>query len=164
MTNGGGLRADIPAGPLTYGNLYTALPFGNRFVFLHMTGATLKEVLAHNLGSHTGILSLAGAEVVATCEKGALKLAVALTGRHPHAVIDTDNLTIVTSDFLASGGDGFKGGERLSDDAKQPIIRDAIAAWLKQRGGTLAPEDWFDDHHRRLRFPGKRPVVCPISP
>ena len=31
LTNGGGLRADIPAGPLTYGELFKAMPFDNRF-------------------------------------------------------------------------------------------------------------------------------------
>ena len=32
LTNGGSLRAELPAGALTYGELYEALPFDDRFV------------------------------------------------------------------------------------------------------------------------------------
>jgi 5'-nucleotidase len=49
LTNGGGLRADLPAGPLTWGSLYEAMPFDNRLVRLRLTGRELSEVLARNL-------------------------------------------------------------------------------------------------------------------
>ena len=42
----GGLRADLPAGPLTRGSLYDAFPFDNRVVSLALTGAELRHALA----------------------------------------------------------------------------------------------------------------------
>jgi 2',3'-cyclic-nucleotide 2'-phosphodiesterase (5'-nucleotidase family) len=42
VTNGGGLRADIPGGPLTYGSLYEAMPFDNRFAVVKLTGVHLR--------------------------------------------------------------------------------------------------------------------------
>src|SRR6185369_8007387 len=45
----GGLRADLPAGPLTYGSLYEVFPFDNRIVTLTLTGRQLRTVVAAHL-------------------------------------------------------------------------------------------------------------------
>ncbi len=47
--NGGGLRADIPAGPLTYGRLYEVFPFDNRVARLTVTGDELRRVVEGHL-------------------------------------------------------------------------------------------------------------------
>ena len=39
LTTGGSLRAELPAGPLTYGQLHEALPFDDRFATIAITGA-----------------------------------------------------------------------------------------------------------------------------
>ena len=36
--SGGGLRADLPAGPLTYGSVFEVMPFDNLLVRLRLTG------------------------------------------------------------------------------------------------------------------------------
>jgi hypothetical protein len=73
-------------------------------------------------------------------------------------VVDRQTYTIVTSDFLASGGDAALVKLALPDGAVQVtavVIRDAIADVLRKRRGSLtAPIA------RRLEFPGKRPVKC----
>ena len=60
LTNGGGLRADLPPGPLSYGRLFEALPFDNRFATIPITGAELGDAVARNLGRDNGIVSLSG--------------------------------------------------------------------------------------------------------
>lgn len=45
MTNGGGLRVDLPKGQLTYGDLVTLLPFDNSVCVVDITGAQLKDLL-----------------------------------------------------------------------------------------------------------------------
>jgi 2',3'-cyclic-nucleotide 2'-phosphodiesterase (5'-nucleotidase family) len=45
VTNGGGIRATIEAGPVTFGEVNTVLPFGNTVYVLQLTGATLKATL-----------------------------------------------------------------------------------------------------------------------
>ena len=42
--NNGGIRAGLPKGPITYGQLYAVLPFDNQLMALDLTGA---QVLAH---------------------------------------------------------------------------------------------------------------------
>jgi 5'-nucleotidase len=79
FTNGGGLRADLPAGPLTYGALYDALPFDNRLARVTMTGEALLDLVRRNLSGPRGILSVAGLRVEARC--GPEGLAVKLCGR-----------------------------------------------------------------------------------
>jgi len=52
--NSGGLRADLPAGPIKVAHLYSALPFGNHAVSFEMSGAELRRVVERNAFSeHT---------------------------------------------------------------------------------------------------------------
>lgn len=43
--NPGGIRADLNAGDITFGELFTIQPFGNTLVQLDMTGAQIIKVL-----------------------------------------------------------------------------------------------------------------------
>ena len=45
ITNGGGIRAAIPAGDVTMSNINTVLPFGNTVAVIYVTGEELLEVL-----------------------------------------------------------------------------------------------------------------------
>src|SRR5262249_10655977 len=49
LTNGGGLRADLPAGPLSYGRLYEAAPFDNKFALIPVRAGDLARMVARNL-------------------------------------------------------------------------------------------------------------------
>jgi 2',3'-cyclic-nucleotide 2'-phosphodiesterase (5'-nucleotidase family) len=162
VTNGGGLRADLPAGPLTYGRLYEATPFDNRFATIQVTGAELADAIARNLARDNGILSISGVRAEARCHDGALT--VTLHRPSGRTVTPSTKLTLVTSDFLATGGDGL-----FSEETKQrakldegPPIRDAMADLLRARRSPLTPDDpvLFDPAHPRIAYPGSRPVHC----
>jgi len=162
LTNGGGLRADLPAGPLTYGQLFEAAPFDNRFATIPITGAELTAAIARNLGRDNGIVSLSGLRAVARCEHGTLTVTLHRNDGRP--ITPPTRLTLVTSDFLATGGDGLfldetKERARLDDG---PPIREAMAGLLRARKEPLAPEDpaLFDPAHPRIVYPGARPVTC----
>ncbi|MBR4502598.1 MAG: bifunctional metallophosphatase/5'-nucleotidase [Clostridia bacterium] len=45
ITNGGGIRASIPAGGITMNQVHTVLPFGNTVAVVYVTGAELLEAL-----------------------------------------------------------------------------------------------------------------------
>jgi 5'-nucleotidase len=51
LMNGGGLRADLPGGTLTYGQLIEVMPFANTLVVLDLTGAELKQALEHGVST-----------------------------------------------------------------------------------------------------------------
>jgi 5'-nucleotidase len=162
LTNGGGLRADIPAGPLTYGRLYEAYPFDNRFARVKLTGKELRAIVVGNLERNGGILSLGGVRARAACKKGVLE--VELSRPSGKAIRDDEALVVVTSDFLATGGDktfvALTPGKVEIVDA--PLIRDGIGEALRKRGGTVRGRDFYDPKHRRLVFEGHRPLTCAI--
>jgi 5'-nucleotidase len=162
LTNGGGLRADLAAGPLTYGRLYDAAPFDNRFATIVVTGAELERLVAANLGRSNGIVSLSGVVAVARCESG--RLVVALRRPDGRPVTPAEKLTLVTSDFLATGGDGLfpEALQRAARLDGGPPIREWMAARLRARKGTLAGDApaLFDPTHPRLTYPAPRPVRC----
>lgn len=45
ITNGGGIRADIPAGDITYSNILTTSPFGNTVCVIEATGQQIVDAL-----------------------------------------------------------------------------------------------------------------------
>lgn len=157
LANGGGQRADLPAGPLTYGSLYDAWPFDNRKARLTMTGRALREAFRRNLTSKSGILSIAGAHVDARCEGDKLAVDIFLDGRNKakagRKLGDDDRVVVVTNEFLATRGDDFAAGDQVEIDEDGPPFREPIAALLRKRGGTLKPEEWLIPGKPRLRLP-----------
>ncbi len=161
MTNGGGLRADLPAGPLTYGALYRAMPFDNRLAVITLTGKHLRKLVSNNLHGGSGIFVFGGVRVKATCKAG--RLDVVLRDQAGAVIGDDRRLSLLASDFLASGGDGAIGRLGLPDGSIQLtdlIIRDLMASALTRRGGTLTATDLFDPKQPRLDYPPPRPVKC----
>jgi hypothetical protein len=128
-----------------------------------LTGRELGEVIARNLRRTSGIASLSGVRALATCQGG--ETVVALTRPDGRAVHPDERLIVLTSDFLATGGDGLfaPASLRSAHFASSGPIRDAIADHLRRRGGSLdanAP-DVFSRARPRLVFSGQRPVRCP---
>lgn len=168
LMNGGGIRQNLPAGPLTYGSLYETFPFDNRFALVHLTGAELRRILADNVSSEGSLLSIAGVTVVASCNGS--HHVTELRDAHGTVIADDARLTLVTSDFIATGGDRVlanllgdaPSADRLTMPEDGPNIRDGIAAVLRSMTGTLRPDDpaTFDPAHPRWSLPTPRPVRC----
>lgn len=159
ITNGGGLRADIPPGPLTYGELFRAIPFDNRFALVAMHGSDVRALVRWNFEHGGGLFSYAGLTASARCVKGNLAVDVDVGGK---PIDDAAAFTIVTSDFLATGGDGSAFGQLKlpagAVTATDVIIREAMADLLRKRGGVLDPSK--DIAGKRVAFTGKRPLHC----
>ena len=163
LTNGGGLRADVPAGDITYGQLFEAMPFDNRFALIKLKGAHVRQMIAVNLASGGAQYSWGGLTVAASCKDQKLVLDIRVRGK---ALADAQTYTMVTSDFLASGGDGTLGKLGLPATATavtNTIMRDAFADVLRAKKGAdkkLDPSKLFDAKTPRQRFTGPRPLRC----
>ncbi len=101
VQNLGGVRADLPAGALIFGQAFEVLPFDNRVAVLTLTGAQLKAFVDLLAGRRSGVGPyLAGATTLAA--DGKLDLRVR------GAPVASDQLyRVATSDFLAQGGEGL---------------------------------------------------------
>jgi 5'-nucleotidase len=151
LVNGGGLRADLPAGELTYGALYDAQPFDNRLALVAMTGGQLAAAIAESLGGSGGILSLAGTSARARCDGPALAVRTRFGA--------DEKLVVVTNEFLATGVLARLSPETVTlEDGTS--VRDEAAARLRKRGGRLRPEDFYDPARPRLVYEGQRPLRC----
>jgi 5'-nucleotidase len=167
MTNGGGLRADLPAGTLTYGELFEALPFDNRFAIVDVTGKDLRTLVTSNLERGGAILSWGGLTARARCKAGKLDVQVQVKGK---PLDDGASYKLATSDFLASGGNGVIGGLKLAEGAIHPtdtIIREAVAevlrSWKGTARSTIDPVRLYPASRPRLDYEGKRPIDCGVA-
>jgi 2',3'-cyclic-nucleotide 2'-phosphodiesterase (5'-nucleotidase family) len=164
LMNGGGLRADLPAGELEYGQLYEAIPFDNRFAIVTVKGEHLRTIVMDDLTHGGSILSWGNLSAKARCKGDRLDLQLAVGGK---PLADRATYKLVTSDFLASGGDGIIGRLKLSDGSVKltdVIIRDGIADVLRKKKGTVDPDKLLSPKTRRMDFEGPRPLACGARP
>lgn len=165
FTNAGAVRVPLPKGKLRYGTVFEMFPFDNTFATLSLTGAQLAEIIERNLRAGNGILGLAGVRAAASCEGQALRVRLRTAAGEP--IEPTHKLQVVTSDFLASSGDGLLTGMELAPGAitisRDHPIRDALIDGLREYpGGELSGDDkrLFDRSRPRISYPGERPVLC----
>ncbi len=164
ITNGGSLRADLPAGPLRYGDLFEAMPFDNLFAMVSLRGKTLRRLIKSNLQNDSGILSVAGMRVQARCQGKTLQ--VTMTQASGKVIADYDLLLLSTSDFIASGGDGLLGTEGMEIEKLEIdgslLIRDSMAKLLNENAAKYvsALPRLHNAKKPRIQFRGSRPLSC----
>jgi 2',3'-cyclic-nucleotide 2'-phosphodiesterase (5'-nucleotidase family) len=158
----GGLRADFPHGPVTYGRLYEVFPFDNRVVAIPLTGAELRRVLAAQLQPGPPKVGVSSVRVHARCIDGTL--VTTMTTESGQAIDDDRRLTIVTTDFLALGGDAVftavtpPTGFATADAGS--LLRDVVADWMRRRGGRLRAEQLQDPKNPRWVYANGRGGAC----
>lgn len=163
LMNGGGIRANLPPGPLSYGAVFEMMPFDNRMATVTMSGADLKAVLARNLAGTKkgGIFSTAGVQATIRCDDLG-RADLTLTRADGTAIADDAMLRVVTTDFVASGGDGGlgTGPDRVVVDEGEPL-REHLVTVLKKRGGRLRSDDpHLSPVTPRLHRPGATTARC----
>lgn len=141
FTNAGGLRTDIPAGPITLGKIWEVMPFDNTIVTMELTGAQVLEILKNK---SKGMVQSSGLKFKydpAAPGDARAVLEVALSDGKP---LDPNRVyTVATNNFMATGGDNFTaftGGKKVYDT--NILIRDAMVNWLKAQtaaGRAIAP-------------------------
>jgi 2',3'-cyclic-nucleotide 2'-phosphodiesterase (5'-nucleotidase family) len=161
ILNGGGLRANLPKGPLNYGALFEAFPFDNRLTLITTNYGHLRKLLVAHARGRGGIFSLAGITVEYTCEGNKLDAKLHIVGGSEPE--DSAEVVVATSDFLALGGDDFWGVEkgRATVIVTDKLMRDVLETQLRMRP-TLLEESFLNRAAPRMRMPAgqKRPLRC----
>ncbi|KAJ9070872.1 hypothetical protein DSO57_1002932 [Entomophthora muscae] len=136
--NAGGVRASIPKGNITRGNVITVLPFSNTIVEFPLTGSRIWNLLEavisktnpYNYKPVTSFIQVSGLRFEFNVNLPPSLTRVQLLNRTTNAYSDlvlTKNYTAVTLDFLAAGGDNFLAppiiNPPLLDAADEVIIR-----------------------------------------
>lgn len=163
ITHAGGLRADLPAGPLRYGALYEAYPRDSTFAIARLTAEELQNAIAKNLRGPKGLLiSVSGIKVQAQCSGDQLQIALFRPNGETQVqpIAKDESLLVATNTLLALSAEGPfpQIAWQIEDD---PPIREAILKVLQQRGGSLSGQDGalLDDNHPRISWP-HAPAPC----
>ncbi|HEX2834041.1 MAG TPA: 5'-nucleotidase C-terminal domain-containing protein [Thermoanaerobaculia bacterium] len=159
--NSGGIRADLPEGELTYGDIFAVSPFDNYPAIVIMTAEQIKEMLRLTTSGNRGILQTSGIRYTIDMAKDADKDAavrnriteVTLPDGSP---LDPQHLyTVVMPDFIAMGGDGvMELMQSIPQDRVQIFyarpIRDTMVDVLKKWNRPITP-----------RFEGRITILNP---
>ena len=157
-----GLRADLAAGPLTFGRLYDVFPYDNRVARITLSGAQLAEWLTGEIqqGRQSG-LGISGVEMRTSCKADGLHVDLF---RGDVRIQGDDHLVAVTiggptpSGGLASSAPVLSGGPI----GKAPIVREVVEDWFRRLGPT-AKRQLDDATHRSPAFVDAQIVEC-IAP
>jgi 5'-nucleotidase/UDP-sugar diphosphatase len=167
LQNGGGVRDGVSAGAFTVGTAYTVLPFKNTLVRLTMTGAELKQALEGaiefflgNLGANTGSYPYAAGlrwrvDLTRTREQGRLVDMEVLRDGAWQPLDPAATYRIVTSDYLASGKDGYDDLALIPAERREDTFFDYAQALIDyvRAGRPLSrppPETVSTQHFRDL--------------
>ena len=111
IMNNGGIRADLPAGPITWGMVYQVQPFQNRLQRLTVKGSALQEALEQCVSGNPDRVPdchIAGVEVWYDARKPAGKRIERVRFDNRQNLEKDRTYTLVVSDFMATGGSGFR--------------------------------------------------------
>ena len=160
LVNGGGVRAAIKAGNITFNDALAVFPFGNMGCVVEVTGQQIKDALemaSRNCPEENGgFLHVSGMTyTIDTSVKSGVKLDdkgnfTGVSG--PYRVTDiavngepldlNRTYTVASHNYmLKSGGDGmamFKGSNVIKDEVMVDV--DILAGFIKRLGGNVGAE------------------------
>jgi len=142
FTNSGGLRTDLDAGEITFGEIFEVMPFDNTLVTVNVTGDQLKEVLEEGVGEgdsycggtlSDGIIQVSGLKFDwDDDEPGGSRVSnVRYDDDSPVDLGSAASYVIAVNDYMASGGSGYTILPTLPQTNSYVLIRDIMVDWVK---------------------------------
>tara|TARA_R110002096_G_scaffold124052_13_gene268340 strand:- start:2407 stop:4083 length:1677 start_codon:yes stop_codon:yes gene_type:complete len=149
------IRANLPAGELTFGRVYEMSPFGNTLVIIELSGAELRQVISEQAHRGSRRIGFSGMRVRIACHDKPMQ--VEMHRDNGQVIQYADRIRVAAANYLATGGDRVfasvmpEGGFATPPDA--PLIRDIIMSSLKKRGGEIRAADFASGGQRRWTLP-----------
>jgi 5'-nucleotidase len=145
IINSGGIRSDLPAGELTYGDIFAVSPFDNYPTLVILTGAQLVDLLRATTTGQRGIMQVSGLHYTFDASKKGMDRFVSATFDDGSPIDPDKHYTVVMPDFVAGGGDGTAEvmknvpADRIQTSYATPI-RDLLIEQLTAMGNALEPK------------------------
>ena len=148
LCNGGSVRAALPAGNISRGDLLSVIPFGNTLVMRELTGEQILTALEHGVSEEGGkgprLLHTAGLRYVVDAARPAGSRVVKAEILDEKGTATPLSLKtrygVVTIEYLARGGDGYemlKGSKVIS--SPEPIDITVVEGYLKKHSPLPQP-------------------------
>lgn len=129
LTNIGGLRSDLNAGTITFGDVYNVFNFDNRLTLLTLNGEQL--MLLCNEIAAAGGQAISGMKMTITKERKLVDATVGGKAIEPQATY-----RIATLDYLAQGNDKLTTLALGCDvDMTKHLLRDLMVEYIKELAG-----------------------------
>jgi 5'-nucleotidase len=130
--NPGGIRADLFAGSVTWGELFTIQPFGNSLVKMDLTGSQIVTLLEQQWLNQPFPRMLQIAGLSYTWDNARPVGSRIVEVRQNGTPIDPDAIyTVAVNSFMAAGGDNFMVLVAGTNRVGGPIDLDALIAYLQ---------------------------------
>lgn len=140
LMNPGGIRANLPAGQVTWGQFYAVQPFGNTLVQMKLIGSQLVKVLEQQWidQPQPRILQVSGITFSwsASAPAGSKVKELQIGGR---PVDPAATYSVVVNSFLADGGDGFGVFTQGADRVGGPLDLDAFISYAQTLPQPISP-------------------------
>jgi 5'-nucleotidase len=151
LMNSGGIRADLRAGDLTYGDVFAVSPFDNYPAMMFMKGSQLVDLLRATTRGARGIMQVSGIRYTIDAARDADKPAaqrdrlVSVTDENGQPLDPEKLYSVIMPDFVAGGGDGAGPvTSKIPPDQVQihytAPLRDVLIQELKQASEPLTPK------------------------
>ncbi|WP_280769642.1 bifunctional metallophosphatase/5'-nucleotidase [Salipaludibacillus daqingensis] len=145
--NGGGIRAALPAGDVTVGELITVQPFGNRLTLLELSGAEIIEALELSVkdvpGENGGFLHVSGMKFTFDSSQpaGERVQTVEVKQGEEYVALEMDEMYVTAmNNFTATGGDGYSVFGEAYDEGRGTIVGDTDWEILRNHALKLVEE------------------------
>lgn len=129
--NHGGLRASLPAGEITVGNIYEVMPFENELVLIRLTKNQVDTLL--NFIAKKGGAPVSGIKFKIENDQ-ATQVVFSRNNNNEQSLY-----TVITSDYLANGGDGFEFLKAVQKTNLEIKVRDALIQDFTEYGKRNEP-------------------------
>ena len=137
--NGGGIRAGIAPGVITYRDIISVMPFRSTLVLLTMTGRQIMDVLnyaATITPGSGGFLHVSGLKWRINRRAGHGVAEAVMTKDVPIQMDGTYN--VVTNSFMAAGGDGYNMFKNIEQMDTGFVDADALMECVSKGGKVHA--------------------------
>lgn len=137
LQNSGGLRADIDAGPVSYGEVFNVLPFGNQSVTLNLSGQGVLAALENGVSDFSGsagkFVQVSGVYFTYDQSKpvGQRVVSAFLDAARTQPLDPSATYSVVTNDFMLTGGDGYTMLAQGTDKATRDILVNDVIEYVR---------------------------------
>jgi len=142
LTNSGGLRVDLDAGTITFGEIYEVLPFDNTLVVVELDGNEVRQVLEEGITGDHGVVQVSGLRFTfdydATVGSRIVGDVIDLSTGLPLDPATT--YYVAVNDFMASGGDEYFTLAANPQTNTYVLVRDIVVDWVKANSPFTPPD------------------------